>query len=161
MIHVRPATAADVPVIVDLLEDIERYYGNNAVLPDRASREQQAIALLFRPSPAAHVLLAVTDGHTAGLASYSLLWPAEGVTASLYLKELYIRDGYRRHGIGTRLLKHICAIAADNGYSRVEWTTDKNNPTADTFYAQLGAATNPDKTLYRVDGNTLTRLAQH
>ncbi|WP_373292793.1 GNAT family N-acetyltransferase [Mangrovihabitans endophyticus] len=32
-------------------------------------------------------------------------WPAEGVTASLYLKELYVQDGYRRHGIGTRLLK--------------------------------------------------------
>jgi len=47
-------------------------------------------AALFADPPLARALLA-WDGHVlAGLASYSFLWPADGLSAGLYLKELYV-----------------------------------------------------------------------
>ena len=35
-----------------------------------------------------------------GMASYSFLWPAAGLTRSLYLKELYVAQDWQRQGIG-------------------------------------------------------------
>ena len=48
------------------------------------------------------------DGVLAGFASYSFLWPAVGLTASLYLKELYVAASRQRHGVGTLLMQGLC-----------------------------------------------------
>jgi GNAT superfamily N-acetyltransferase len=158
MIEIRPSSEADVATIVDLLEDLERFYGTTD-FPDRNLRERQVTTLLFGPLPAARVLLAHDDEHAVGLASYSLLWPAAGVTASLYLKELYVQSSHRGRGIGRRLMARVCAIAADTGCSRVEWTTDRDNAAALAFYERLGAPANTAKVMYRVDGADVARLA--
>lgn len=158
MINVRPSSEADVATIVELLEDLDRFYGTTD-FPERRLRERQVATLLFGPLPAARVLLAHDDEYVVGLASYSLLWPAAGVTASLYLKELYVRSTHRGCGIGSRLMARVCAIAAESGCSRVEWTTDRDNAPAQAFYERLGAPANPAKVMYRIAGADLARLA--
>ena len=42
------------------------------------------------------------DARLVGIAAYSLLWPAIGLTRSLYLKELYVPEGVLRTGIDKR-----------------------------------------------------------
>jgi GNAT superfamily N-acetyltransferase len=41
------------------------------------------------------------------MASYSFLWPAAGVTRSLYLKELYVAQDWQRQGIGKLLMDSL------------------------------------------------------
>ena len=158
MIDIRAATPGDVASIVDILEELDRFYGVTD-FPALDVRRQQVDVLLFGPQPAAHLVLAKEETHTIGLASYSLLWPAAGVTASLYLKELYVRRSRRRRGVGAQLMAHICSIAVEAGCSRVEWTTDRDNPDAQAFYEQLGAPVTTEKVMYRVDPANLIRLA--
>ena len=55
-------------------------------------------------------------------AAYSFLRPAAGLTASLYLKELYVAAAYRRAGVGRLLMDELNKIAARRGLSRMEWT---------------------------------------
>jgi GNAT superfamily N-acetyltransferase len=104
---------------------------------------------IFGATPAAHVVLARNDTAVVAFAAYSFLWPAAGVTRSLYLKELYVGQAYRREGVGKLLMHHLCDIAATSACSRIEWTTDQDNPGAQQFYARLGHIPNPSKLFYR------------
>lgn len=150
MITVEPATASDVLSIAVLLQEVEAFYGGSPVDDARLPAEQAAIAkLLFGPSPAAHVLLARDGDDVAGLASYSFLWPAAGITKSLFLKELFIRDGYRRSGVGRFLMESINAIAAAEQCSRVEWMTERDNDEARQFYEALGFCDDSSKLFFR------------
>ena len=87
------------------------------------------------------------------MASYSFLWPAVGLTQSLFLKELYVRDAHRGHGVGRRLMERIFEVAAETGCSRVEWMTDRPNEAAQAFYAKVGCEPNTDKVFYRIEGD--------
>jgi GNAT superfamily N-acetyltransferase len=85
------------------------------------------------------VLLARDGGLAAGLASYSFLWPAPGLTQSLFLKELYVRQAYRGHGVGRLLMQRVFEIAAETGCSRVEWMTEQTNNEAKGVLRQARA----------------------
>src|SRR5687767_10411564 len=99
MVTISPAQVSDLTDLAELLEDMDRFYGVSEFAP-LYERLAEIQALLFRDQPAGHVLLARDSGLAVGLASYSFLWPAAGLTQSLFLKELYVRESHRGHGIG-------------------------------------------------------------
>ena len=150
MITVSPAEPRDAAAIAALLEELGRYYGatESESLDRRITQINEAI---FGRPPAAYALLARDGRQVAGLAAYSFLWPAVGATRSLYLKELYVPDAYRRQGIGRLLLRAVFETAAELGCSRVEWTTDTDNTGAQAFYAWLGLPNHPVKVFYRIE----------
>ena len=150
MITVSPAEPRDAAAIAALLEELGRYYGATES-ESRDRRITQINEAIFGRPPAAYALLARDGRQVAGLAAYSFLWPAVGATRSLYLKELYVPDAYRRQGIGRLLLRAIFEAAAGLGCSRVEWTTDADNTGAQAFYARLGLPNHPVKVFYRVE----------
>ncbi|MBZ3908452.1 MULTISPECIES: GNAT family N-acetyltransferase [Streptomyces] len=145
---VSSAESADVTCIAELVAEIEQYYGGavEGELSDRAGRLRD---MLFGPHPAATVLLARIGGDVVGMASFSLLWPAAGDSHSLYLKELFVRDAHRRHGVASALMAQLHEVAAQLGCSRIEWTADRDNPEALKFYEALGATPRDTKVFYR------------
>ena len=150
MVVIAPAELKHVNPLRVLLEEMDRHYGATEFEPfDR--RVAQIAEALFGPVPAAFVLLAWDDDQLVGLASYSFLWPAAGVTRSLYLKELYVTQAHRRRGIGKRLIDSLFEVAAKHDCSRVEWTADQESHGAQCFYAALGIPVNVGKLFYRVE----------
>jgi GNAT superfamily N-acetyltransferase len=139
------ATEADTDELSAIIGEIEHYYGGSSAPADR----EQIRRALFSTGPAAAVLLARRGDQVLGLASYSLLWPAAGADTSLFLKELYVREGARRGGVGRALMAELRKIATASGCSRIEWTADADNPTALAFYAALHIAPRADKVFYR------------
>jgi GNAT superfamily N-acetyltransferase len=139
------ATEADAETIAEILGEVEEYYGGQRVAPP----VEDVRAALFGTFPAAVVLLARVDAEVAGLASISRLWPAAGADVSLYLKELYVRDGHRRRGIARELMAAVHAEARAVGAGRVEWTADRDNPPALELYAALGVEPHQGKVFYR------------
>lgn len=149
MFTVVSARPGDVGSIADLMEELDRFYGGTEFEP-LEYRTRQIAAMLFRAQPAAYVLLAKDGDRVVGFAAYSFLWPAVGLTQSLYLKELYVTQADRRSGAGTLLMEALVGIAKEADCSRVEWTTDKDNPLAIAFYKRHGYSVNEGKMLYRV-----------
>ncbi|MFD7707885.1 cyclophane-containing RiPP N-acetyltransferase HaaN [Streptomyces sp. NPDC059786] len=151
-VTIRAAEERDVDGLAGLVEEIERFYGASEVQPFEERRAQVGEALFGSPPLACALVVEDADGDLAGLASYSFLWPAAGSTHSLFLKELYVRDGLRRQGVGARLMSELRTLAAARpGCSRVEWLTDRDNPRARDFYTALGFAELDGKIVYRVD----------
>ena len=149
-ITIAPAQPADAAAMAELLAEMDRFYGADTTAP-LAERVRQLSDEVFTSSPAARVLLAWDGDRLAGLAAYSFLWPAAGLTRSLYLNELYVADRYRGQGIGKLLVRSLFGTATKNGCSRVEWTTDRDNAGALAFYAQLGVPVQSSKIFYRVE----------
>jgi GNAT superfamily N-acetyltransferase len=152
MIRITPLTEADLPAFVALLEEMDRFYGVVEFEPAEA-RTAQVKALLLHDSPAAHVLLARADDDVIGLASYSYLWPASGLTRSLFLKELYVARACRGRGVGGSLMRRLFDLAVESGCSRVDWMTDRANLDAQAFYARLGHTPNTGKVFYRAQAS--------
>lgn len=130
---------------------MDRFYGGTGSDPVDV-RVQQISEALFGTAPAAWALLARDDGLVAGIASWSYLWPAVGLTRSLYLKELYVAESHRRRGVGRLLMQAIFEAVREESCSRVEWTTDTGNTDALAFYRKLGLRVHPSKVFYRVEG---------
>ena len=103
--------------------------------PDAEPSAAAIADALFGTVPAGRALLGCCDGEPVGLAAYSFLWPAAGVTRSLYLKELFVRAAFRRHGIGGCSCGSWHVVAEEHRCSRIEWTADTDNPDAQRFYA--------------------------
>ena len=158
MVEIRPAEQRDVEALAVLMEDLDRFYGATDVeSPDQ--RVRQIAENLFEEPLAAYVLLAWEDEQLVGMAAYSFLWPAAGVTRSLYLKELYVTEELRCKGIGALLMQRLCQVAVEHECSRVEWTTDQDNPLAEAFYGRFGMPKNQEKVCYRLEGDGLRRMA--
>jgi GNAT superfamily N-acetyltransferase len=156
MTVVTPAEPSNAEEMARLAEEMDRFYGATDVEPLKL-RVQQINGALFHESPSAYALLAWDDGRLVGFASYSFLWPAVGLTRSLYLKELYVIETARRKSIGTLLMRQLYVVALKHDCSRVEWTTDRDNRGAQRFYAELGVAVAKSKVFYRVEGDELYR----
>jgi GNAT superfamily N-acetyltransferase len=153
LIKVAAAVPGDEDAIATLCEELDEFYGQ----PTAGTAQQRADrvrAAFFTEPPLARAMLAWDGPVLAGLASYSFLWPAAGLSTSLYLKELYVAAAFRRSGTGRLLMNTLFEVAAEKGCSRVEWTTDTRNTNAQAFYESLGATPLPTKIFYRaaVDG---------
>jgi GNAT superfamily N-acetyltransferase len=159
MVDIRPADRKDVEAIEILMDDLDRFYGAADVEPS-SKRMPQITAALFQEPRAAYVLLAWEDEQLVGMAAYSFLWPAAGVTRSLYLKEIYIAEAFRRKGVGASLMQQLCQVAVERECSRVEWTTDKGNVLGEDFYEKLGIPKNQEKIFYRLEGEGVRRMAE-
>jgi GNAT superfamily N-acetyltransferase len=148
------ATPADAAAVAALCAELDEFYGETPEgSPDQ--RTAQVREALFGDRPAGRALLAWDNSAIlAGFASYSLLWPAAGLSTSLYLKELYVGESYRRAGVGKLMMNGLYRIAAERGCSRVEWTTDTGNQAAQAFYESIEVKPLATKIFYRATGIT-------
>jgi ribosomal protein S18 acetylase RimI-like enzyme len=156
MIKVADAVPGDEVHIAALCAELDEFYGD---LPAGTPAERAAAVrdVLFGSPPLAYALVAWDGQAPAGLAAYSFLWPAAGLSASLYLKELYVAEAYRRTSVGRMLMDELAAVASRRGLSRVEWTTDTSNEGAQAFYESLGAKPLTSKIFYRTAPGDLPR----
>jgi GNAT superfamily N-acetyltransferase len=137
--------------------EMDAFYGVTSKPDPLGERVAQIDEVLFSEHPSAHALLAFDGPTLVGIASYSFLWPAVGLTSSLYLKELYIIEARRGIGIGKSLMKSLFGVALKQNCSRVEWTTDSDNSGAQSFYENLRVPRNSSKIFYRLEGEALRR----
>lgn len=78
---------------------------------------------------------------------------------SIYLEDLYIKQGYRGKGYGLKMLKAVAKYAKDNGYSRMDWQALNWNTSAIDFYKKLGAESNDEQLDFRLIGEAFQKLA--
>jgi len=149
----------NVDAIATLLEEMHRFYGATDAEPFDL-RVRQINDALFGTPAAAYGLLAWENAKLVGIAAYSFLWPAVGLTRSLYLKELYVAQASRQAGTGQLLMRSLFEVAAKHACSRVEWTTDQDNAGAQAFYRLLGVQQHTSKLFYRVQSEELRRAAR-
>ncbi len=156
MLTIRPATPADVPLILEFIRELADY-----------EREPQAAVATaadllrdgFGPEPKFRVDIAEWSGEPAGFAFYFWNYSTWQGKPGLYLEDLFVRPRFRGKGIGKALLVHLARVAVKNNCGRLVWQVLDWNTPAIEFYKSLGAETMKEWLTMRVTGEALVRLA--
>ncbi|HSH39808.1 MAG TPA: GNAT family N-acetyltransferase [Chthoniobacterales bacterium] len=152
---IEPATAADVPVILQLIRELAEY---ERAPNDVLATEEQLHTVLFGDSPAAHVLIGRENGEPVAFAAYFFNFSTWLGRAGLYLEDLFVRPELRGRGYGRALLVRLAQIARERGCGRMEWAVLDWNDPAIQFYKKLGARPMDEWTVYRLTGEGIAAL---
>lgn len=154
-IRITQATAADVPLILELIRGLADY---ERLSHQVTATEEKLRQTLFGPRPGAEVLLACSGDVCTGFALFFPNYSTFLAKPGIFLEDLYVRPEWRGKGIGKALLFRVAAIARERGCGRFEWEVlDWNEPSIG-FYKSLGAVPMDEWTKYRVTGEALERL---
>jgi GNAT superfamily N-acetyltransferase len=157
MFAIRPATEADVPLILQFIRDLAEYER----LADKVVATEEGLRRSLFGSPRfAEVVIGEEDGAPVGFAlffhNYSTFLGQPGI----YLEDLFVKPEARGRGYGKALLTRLAQLARERGCGRVEWAVlDWNEPAID-FYKALGATPMDEWTVFRLTGAALEALAR-
>jgi GNAT superfamily N-acetyltransferase len=155
-IHIRPATPADTPFILQLIRELAEF---ERLLHEVQASEEELREQLFGAKPGAEVLIAQMDDEVAGFALFFPNFSTFLAKPGIYLEDLYVRQKFRGQGCGEALLRHLARTAVERGCGRLEWSVLDWNVRAIEFYKSLGAVQMDQWTVHRVTGDALTKLA--
>jgi len=155
--EIRPARAADVPIILKLIRDLATY---ERAPTEVTATEEQLVDVLFGEKPAAEVLLAFEKDTPVGFALFFHNFSTWVGRPGLYLEDLFVKPEKRGKGYGRALLVDLAKIAYERGCGRMEWAVlDWNNP-AIKFYRALGAKPMDEWTVFRLTRDGIAELAK-
>ncbi|KAI3933377.1 hypothetical protein MKW98_006736 [Papaver atlanticum] len=93
----------------------------------------------------------VVAGFTLFFPNYSTFLAKPG----FYIEDIFVRECYRRKGLGKMLLSAVAAQAVKMGYGRVEWCVLDWNISAIKFYEEMGAQVFQEWRICRLTGDAL------
>ncbi|HKP15794.1 MAG TPA: GNAT family N-acetyltransferase [Gemmatimonadaceae bacterium] len=152
----RPATSADVPVILACIQRLAEY---ERLAHECIATEAQLRATLFGATPSAEVVLAFAGDEPAGFALWFQSYSTFLAKPGLYLEDLFVYPQHRGRGLGRTLLRHLARVAVERDYGRVEWSVLDWNVDAIGFYRSIGAELLDDWRRCRLAGDAIATLA--
>ena len=123
---IRSATASDVPIIHQFINNLEETTLNSTHFADVFRRN------LF--NPAVHYLVAEVDGVVVGFVSCHVQHLLHHAGPVGEIHELYVRPDQRGQQIGRQLLDHLAALAQTEGFVNLEVTTNQKRIDTIRFY---------------------------
>ncbi len=155
-LEIAAAVAADVPLILELINELAEY---EKLRHESVASEASVQQALFGPRPYAEAMIARLAGEAVAFALFFHNFSTFLGRPGLYLEDLFVRPAHRGRGIGKALLVRLAALSLQRGCGRFQWQVlDWNRPARD-FYESLGAQADPAWVNYRLTGDALRRLA--
>src|SRR5215204_2368937 len=153
---IRPATPADVPMIVHLIRSLAEYEKlAHAVVLTESDLDKH----LFGSTKYAEVLLAEDAGGVVGFALFFHNYSTFRAKPGIYLEDLFVIPEARGKGYGKALLVALAKLAVERDCSRVEWSVLNWNEPSIQFYKSLGAKPMDEWSVYRLTDDALAKLA--
>jgi GNAT superfamily N-acetyltransferase len=156
MLSIRPATAADAPLILEFIRRLAEYERE----PDAVvATEEDIIRDGFGAEPKYRCLIAEWNSMPAGFAFFFYNYSTWLGKPGLYLEDLFVLPEMRGKGIGKALLQKLAHIAvAENCYG-MRWQVLEWNEPALKFYDTLGAHIMDEWETMRLMQPALSKLA--
>jgi GNAT superfamily N-acetyltransferase len=131
-INIREATEKDYPQVLSLVRELaefEKASGKVTNSVEQMNQEKQFFKCF------------VAETETSEIVGMALFFFAyyTWVGKSLYLDDIYVKEPFRKHKIGTALLRKIFETARAEDCKRVRWQVLNWNKTAIQMYAKCGA----------------------
>jgi len=155
-ISIRPATPADVPLVLSFIRELALYERLGAQV---SASEADLATALFGPRPYAEVVFACLEGTPVGFALFFHNFSTFLGKPGIYLEDLFVRPQARGRGVGRRLLQWLARTTLARGGARLDWAVLDWNAPAIGFYRSLGAVALDEWTTYRLSGAALAALA--
>jgi GNAT superfamily N-acetyltransferase len=152
----RWARPGDEEGILDCIRGLAEYEND----PDAVQMKADDLRrVLFGAASSVFAHVVEKDGQVVAIAVWFLNYSTFTGRHGIYLEDLFVREGERRHGYGRALLKALAELCVQRGYRRFEWSVlDWNEPSI-RFYRSIGAVGMDEWRIQRLSGDALIRLA--
>jgi ribosomal protein S18 acetylase RimI-like enzyme len=135
IVSIRSCEPRDVDAVLSLMRQLAEHEGLSQFFELTSEALQQAC---FAQPRRIELIVADADAEIVGYATCMLQFSPWMGRDYLFLDDLYVRDDVRGLGIGSRLLKHVGALALERGVG-VRWHVEMENRSAQKLYRALGA----------------------
>ena len=135
MLQIRPATIHDATLLRAMIRELAEFERQLELV---TIREEDLARDGFGENPRFRALIAEWEGHPAGYAvffGYYSTWTGRG----LFLEDLFVREAFRKRGIGRALLAAVARIAVDECCYGIHWEVLDWNEKAIELYTKMGA----------------------
>jgi GNAT superfamily N-acetyltransferase len=136
MLAIRNATAADAPLIMTMIRELAEF---ERELDQVDATAEDLLREGFGASPHFEALIGEWDGTPVAYALYFFTFSTWAGRQSLFVEDLFVRERFRRNGIGKAMLRHMAAIARERKCYGMRWEVLNWNTPAIEFYRSLGA----------------------
>lgn len=145
-LNIRRATDADLPALTAMTQAFNGYL--DAIDGGVPGSDAEAIAasamerlrrMAFESNPICTVLMAELNGEPVGYLTYYIGVYMDDATPTVHVADFFVRESFRRRGVGRALMLEARRIAQECGASRLLWTVWSKNEAALRFYTALGA----------------------
>lgn len=151
---IRKATREDTELILDFIKKIASYEN----LLDEVVATPKSLEYWIFDENKAEVVFACENGKEIGFALYFYNFSTFVGKAGIYLEDIFVDEEYRKNGYGKALFKYVASVAVSRGCGRMDWCClDWNEPSI-RFYKSMGAIPMDDWTIYRLQGEALTKF---
>jgi len=157
MLSIRPATAHDAALLAAMIRELAEF---EHLAHEMSTTEADLARDGFGPSPKFRAVIAQWDGEPVGYAVFFDFYSTFQGRAGLFLDDIFVRPAFRKHGIGTALIKHVAGIAWREKYFCMRWEVLDWNKQAIDFYNNLGAAFLEEWKLVMLIGDALEAAAK-
>jgi len=130
--NIRKATEEDFSDILSLIKEL-------ASFEKAHEKVTNTVEQMKKEKEFFHCFVAETqDKEIVGMALYFFAYYT-WVGKSLYLDDIYVKESFRNHKIGSALLRKIFDVASDENCKRVRWQVLNWNENAIKMYKKSGA----------------------
>ena len=135
--QIRPVTTADMPDLLALIADYQRFYAGSA----RDDAHNAAFFGRFVAPSERGMLLGAYDDDGAPAGYACLYWTFSSVSATdvVLLNDLYVRPERRGGGVGEELIAAAVDVARERAASHLRWFTALDNRRSQRLYERVGA----------------------
>ena len=134
---VRAATEADLPRLLELLDQID-----GSMYPRRDDADEATRLSNFQEitaDPRQHLLVAETEGRIAGTVHLIVIpHVSRSCKPSGLLESMVVDEAYRRKGVGAALLREAGRLAREAGCYKLALSSNLARRGAHRFYSRLG-----------------------
>lgn len=156
MLTIRSAMPGDAPLLTTMIRELAEFEHE---LDQVDATPEDIVREGFSGNPNFHALIAEWDGQPAGYAVYFFSFSTWAGRQSLFIEDLFVREQFRRKGIGKLLLRHTAAIARQRKCYGMRWEVLNWNKPAIEFYRSLGATLQTDWFPVLLQGDAFEKLA--
>lgn len=154
--ELRAGRAEDCGILYDMIREFAAYIHAE----DKLSLTEDKLRESLFVKKQADVLLAFAGETPAGYAVFHPNYCTWLGMAGLFLEDIFIREQYRRDGLGSVFFAKLAQTCIERGYGRMEWCCRDWNTTAVDFYLKKGAEQYKDLSVYRMELPQIRKLAE-
>ena len=153
----REATRDDAALIVQFIQDLAVY----EKLADQAvATEEDILKTVFDGTGRTFCMFAENGGETVGFClgfyNYSTFQGKYG----LYIEDVFVKESHRNKGVGKGFFKAVAQKALREDCGRVQWWVLDWNAPSIAFYEKMGAVPMSEWIVYRLEGETIAKVAK-
>ncbi|MBO5790822.1 MAG: GNAT family N-acetyltransferase [Clostridia bacterium] len=155
-VEYRMAQREDIGKILFFIKELAEY----EKMADHVVATEELLTQWLFERKIAEVIFAVEDGEDVGFALFFYNFSTFLGRGGIYLEDLFVLPHKRGLGYGKGLLNQLAKRAVAQNCGRLEWAClNWNQPSID-FYLSLNAVPMNDWKVYRLEGESLLKMAE-